>query len=55
MRWITENNYAEKMRREVESFLAARKECGFDVRVKGQPIYYEHYHTISRYLQLTSH
>lgn len=45
MRWITENNYAEKMRREVEPFLAARKECGFDVRVKGQPIYYEHYHT----------
>ena len=30
MRWIREDDYE-------------RKECGFDARVKGQPIYYEHF------------
>ena len=43
MRWITEERYAEQMREEVEPWLEARMEAGFDERVKGQPIYFEHY------------
>ena len=45
MRWIRENDYEEVMRTEVEPYVSARKECGFDARVKGQPIYYEHFRT----------
>ena len=43
MHWITENNYAQVMKNEVEPYLDARKSAGFDVRVKGEPIYYEHF------------
>ena len=43
MNWITEERYAERMREEVEPWLAERRESGFAERVKGQPIYYEHY------------
>ncbi len=43
MRWITEENYAEQMRAEAEPYVAARAETGYDERVKGQKIYYEHY------------
>ena len=43
MQWITEENYAERMRTEAEPYLRARLESGFAERVKGQPIYYEHY------------
>ena len=45
MRWIRENDYEEVMRTEVEPYVSARKECGIDARVKGQPIYYEHFRT----------
>jgi lysophospholipase len=31
------------MRTEVEPWLAARRESGFDERIPGEPIYYEHY------------
>ena len=44
MRWIRENDYEKVMRTEVEPYVSARKECGIDARVKGQPIYYEHFH-----------
>lgn len=43
MRCITEEHYAETMRTQVEPFLDARRETGFDERIAGQPIYYEHY------------
>ena len=43
MNWITEENYAERMKTEAEPWIAARMESGFDERVKGQPIYYVHY------------
>ena len=43
MRWIRENDYEKIMRTEVEPYVSARKECGIDARVKGQPIYYEHF------------
>ena len=43
MRWIPEEQYALTMQNEVEPFLAARRETGFDERVQGQPIYFEHY------------
>ena len=43
MRWITEENYEQTMLREVEPYLAARREEGFDERVKGQQLYYEHF------------
>ena len=43
MRWITEENYAEQMRAEAEPYVAARAETGYDERIKGQKIYYEHY------------
>ena len=45
MDWIREENYAEIMRTKVEPYVAQRKESGFFERVKGQPIYYEHFHT----------
>ena len=43
MHWISEEQYAEQMRDLVEPYLAARIEAGCDERVKGQPIYFEHY------------
>ena len=43
MHWITEDRYDEVMQTEVEPYLAQRRESGLDARVKGQPIYYEHY------------
>ena len=43
MRWIREKDYEKVMRTEVEPYVSSRRECGFDARVKGQPIYYEHY------------
>ena len=43
MRWITEENYEEQMKDLVEPYLAARRETGFDERVEGQSVYYEHY------------
>ncbi len=43
MRWITEAQYAEQMRDVAEPYLSERREAGFDERVQGQPIYYEHY------------
>ena len=43
MRYITEKDYAERMKTEVEPYLAARRDCGFDSRVDGKPIYYEHF------------
>ncbi len=43
MRWITEENYEEIMKSQVEPFVAERRESGYDERVKGQPIYYEHF------------
>ena len=43
MQWITEEDFEQRMREEAEPWLAARMESGFDERVKGQPIYYEHY------------
>ena len=43
MHWILEKDYEKVMRTEVEPYVSARKECGFDARVKGQPIYYEHF------------
>ena len=44
MHWITEGNYFEQMHNIVEPYLTARMESGYDERVAGQPIYYEHYH-----------
>ena len=43
MHWITEENYDKTMTETVEPFLARRRMQGFDERIKGQPIYYEHY------------
>ncbi len=43
MHWITEDNYEQTMADVVEPFLAQRRTQGFDERVKGQPVYYEHY------------
>ena len=43
MNWISDDRFAEQMRTEVEPWLAARRETGFDDRVPGQKIYYEHY------------
>ena len=43
MRWITEDHFEETMHSEVEPWLEARKETGSVCRIKGQPIYYEHY------------
>ena len=43
MNWITEENYENQMKTLAEPFLAARRECGFDCRVPGKAIYYEHY------------
>lgn len=43
MNWISEDHYAQQLREEAEPYLAERTETGFDERVKGQPIYYEHY------------
>ena len=43
MQWISDEHYAEQMDSIVEPYLAARRETGFDERVPGEPIYYEHY------------
>ena len=43
MRWITEENYEEVMQTVVEPFLAERRTEGYDERVPGQPVYYEHF------------
>lgn len=43
MDWIREENYAQQMREKAEPYVAARMESGYDERVKGQPIYFEHY------------
>ncbi len=43
MRWITEENYEYVMQTEVEPYVAARRECGYDERITGQPVYYEHF------------
>lgn len=43
MQWITEEHYSEQIRDVVEPYLAARRETGFNERVQGQPIYFEHY------------
>ena len=43
MHWITEENYAEKMRTEAEPFVAACRESGYDERIPGQPVYYERF------------
>lgn len=43
MRWITEENYAEQMRLYAEPYVDARMESGYDERIPGEPIYYEHY------------
>ena len=43
MNWIKEKNYEETMLNDVEPWLAKHRESGLDARVKGQPIYYEHY------------
>lgn len=45
MQWISDEHYAEQMDAIVEPYLAARRETGFDERVPGEPIYYEHYRT----------
>ena len=44
MHWIQEENYENDMAELVEPYLAARRETGFNERVIGQPIYFEHYH-----------
>ena len=43
MNWITEENYAQRMLTEVEPYVAGRCEAGYDERVKGRRIYYEHF------------
>ena len=43
MRWITEEHYEDVMRTEAEPYVAERREFGYDERVKGQPVYYEHF------------
>lgn len=43
MNWITEENYEQQMHDIVEPYLAERSESGFDERLKGQKIYYEHF------------
>ena len=43
MDWIREENYAENMHTKVEPAVAERRESGVFERVKGQPIYYEHF------------
>ena len=43
MEWISDERFAEQLDTVVEPFLAARRETGFDERVPGEPIYYEHY------------
>ena len=43
MHWITEQDYENVMHKEVEPYVFSRKKSGFDVRIEGQPIYYEHF------------
>lgn len=43
MHWITQEHYEEQMHTIVEPYVAARMESGYVERIKGEPIYYEHY------------
>ncbi|MBR5093637.1 MAG: alpha/beta hydrolase [Oscillospiraceae bacterium] len=43
MRWIEDTHFAEHMQAEAEPYLAPRRETGFDERLPGEPIYFEHY------------
>ncbi len=43
MHWIADEQFEEQMRTVAEPYLAERREAGFDERVPGEPIYYEHY------------
>ncbi len=43
MNWIAQADYEQRMRAEAEPYLAERRETGFAERVKGEPIYFEHY------------
>ena len=43
MQWISEENYEQVMQTTVEPYLAARMQSGYDERLAGQKIYYEHY------------
>ena len=43
MNWIREDNYALEMKEKAEPYLAERKTSGTMERIKGQPIYYEHF------------
>ena len=47
MEWIRDEQFAEQMDTVVEPWLAARRETGFDERVPGEPVYFEHYRTDS--------
>ena len=42
MVWITEENYEERMHKEVEPYVYARMESGFFEREKDKKLYYEH-------------
>lgn len=43
MLWIKEEQYEQQMHDVVEPYVSARMESGYDERVKGQKIYFEHY------------
>ena len=43
MDWIREENYSEEMRTRAEPAVAQRRESGTFERIKGQPVYYEHF------------
>ena len=43
MRWIKEENYAQTMHEIVEPYVEERRLSGYDERVPGQKIYYEHF------------
>lgn len=43
MKWIGETDYSERMRTEVLPRLEACRTTGFDERIPGQKIYYEHF------------
>lgn len=48
MRWITDEAFDQQMKNEAAPYLEARRETGFDERVPGQKIYYEHYRPDAR-------
>ncbi len=43
MHWIADDRYAREMAETAEPWLAPRRETGYDERVPGEPVYYEHY------------